>query len=253
MNLALAIAQGFHNAPRLYGDSTVRRPTRITGYKSGLKAGGEEFVFGVYDGVTGLVTQPYKHTREEGAIGLVKGVGMGLTGFVLKDLAAIFGVLGYPLKGIHKELIKHRQPTHFIRKARMKQGKLDIDEDMDLETHKELVSHGWSVAQQIWAAMDEVRSQGLVGRVKVMKERKTWRVNGAFENVEMAEKALQARRNGESLEHIFAEQRKELKEANEKPRASAMDGKKDRNGQKMKTTGQGEDEMEMRSHNLAAM
>lgn len=37
----------------------MRRPTRITGMKSGLKAAGEEFAYGVYDGVTGLVLQPY--------------------------------------------------------------------------------------------------------------------------------------------------------------------------------------------------
>jgi len=59
LDLSVAVAQGFHNAPRLYGDTTVRRPTRITGMKSGLKAAGEEFAYGVYDGVTGLVTQPY--------------------------------------------------------------------------------------------------------------------------------------------------------------------------------------------------
>ena len=59
LDLSVAVAQGFHNAPRLYGDTTVRRPTRITGMKSGLKAAGEEFVYGVYDGVTGLVMQPY--------------------------------------------------------------------------------------------------------------------------------------------------------------------------------------------------
>jgi hypothetical protein len=32
MDLTLAITQGFHNAPRLYGDETVRRPPRVTGF-----------------------------------------------------------------------------------------------------------------------------------------------------------------------------------------------------------------------------
>ncbi|TVY73273.1 Sterol 3-beta-glucosyltransferase UGT80B1 [Lachnellula suecica] len=220
MDLSLAIAQGFHNAPRLYGDETVRRPTRITGYKSGLKAAGEEFVFGIYDGVTGLVVQPYTGARDHGALGFVKGVGMGLTGFVLKDLAAIFGPFGYTLKGVHKELVKHKQPTHFIRKAHIIQGQRDIDE-LDEAQKKEVmekVCHGWDVVQQVWDIMEEKRSKG---RISFMRERKTWRANGAFENVEMAEKALEARRKGESLEGVFAQQREQLQLA-KKPRKNVV-------------------------------
>ncbi|KAE9380497.1 glycosyltransferase family 1 protein [Stipitochalara longipes BDJ] len=224
MDLSLAIAQGFHNAPRLYGDSTVRRPTRITGMKSGLKAAGEEFVFGIYDGVTGLVVQPYTGARDGGPTGFVKGVGMGLTGFVLKDLSAIIGPFGYTFKGVHKELLKGRQPTKFIRKARMLEGQRDFKALDDKESKKatEAVTHGWSVVQQVWAIMEEKRSKGLRGRIHVMKERKLWRANGAFENVEMAEKALAARRKGESLDGVFAEQRKEL-QLTEKPRKDVVD------------------------------
>lgn len=35
----LALAQGSHNAPRLWGDSTVREPYAVTGVSSGLAAG----------------------------------------------------------------------------------------------------------------------------------------------------------------------------------------------------------------------
>ncbi|KAH6679597.1 hypothetical protein B0J14DRAFT_614741 [Halenospora varia] len=212
MDLSLAVAQGFHNAPRLYGDTTVRRPTRITGMKSGLKAAGEAFVFGIYDGVTGLVVQPYTGARDNGAFGFVKGVGMGLTGFVLKDLAAIFGPIGYTLKGVHKELLKGRQPTAFIRKARILEGQRDLKELDEKEAKKstDTVMHGWSVVQQIWALMDEHRAHGLKGRVKLLRERHTWKANGAFENVEMAEKALEASRKGESLDGVLKGQREEL-------------------------------------------
>jgi hypothetical protein len=117
MDLSLAVARGFHNAPRLYGDTTVRRPARIIGMKSGLKAAGKEFVFGIYDGFSGLVLQPYTGARDNGPIGFMKGVGMGLTGFVSKDLAAIIGPFGYTAKGLHKEVLKGKQPTNFIRKA----------------------------------------------------------------------------------------------------------------------------------------
>ena len=64
----------------------VSRPTRVTGYKSGLKAAGSEFVYGIYDGFSGLVVQPYTGARDNGTVGFVKGVGMGFGGFVLKDL-----------------------------------------------------------------------------------------------------------------------------------------------------------------------
>ncbi|KAL2069737.1 hypothetical protein VTL71DRAFT_14416 [Oculimacula yallundae] len=219
MDLTVAIAQGFHNAPRLYGDETVRRPTRITGIKSGLKAAGQEFTFGVYDGFTGLVTQPYTGARDHGPVGFVKGVGMGLTGFVLKDLAAIFGPFGYTFKGIHKELQKGKQPTHFIRKARIMEGQRDLSslDEKEKKAVTETINHGWQVVQEIMAIMAEKRNHGLRGRLHVMKERKSWRENGAFENVEMAEKALEANRRGESLEGVFAQQREEL-QLTKKPR-----------------------------------
>jgi len=224
IDLSLAVAQGFHNAPRLYGDSTVRRPTRITGYKSGLKAAGKEFVFGIYDGVTGLVVQPYTGARDHGAVGLVKGVGMGFFGFILKDLGAVIGPFGYTFKGLHKEISRRKQPTRFIRKARVLQGQRDFNACSIEEQQKasEAVSHGWSVVQQVFAIMQEKRREGLKGRVMVMKERKTWRANGAFENVTMAEKALEARKRGESLDAIFGEQREEIKKA-EMPRQSVAD------------------------------
>ncbi|TVY32806.1 Sterol 3-beta-glucosyltransferase [Lachnellula subtilissima] len=213
MNLALAIAQGFHNAPRLYGDQTVRRPTRITGFHSGLKAASQEFFFGIYDGVTGLVVQPYTGARDHGTIGFVKGIGMGLTGFVLKDLAAIFGPFGYPLKGIHKELLKPKQPTHFIRRARIIQGQRDVIE-LDSKQQKavrEKVSHGWAVVLQVWDILEEQRTQGLKGRIAHLKMRKSWRVNGAFENVEAAEKGLEAWRKDGSLQGFLGEPREILK------------------------------------------
>jgi hypothetical protein len=167
--------------------------------------------------------QPYTGARDNGPIGFVKGIGMGLTGLVLKDIAAIVGPFGYTLKGVHKELLKSKQPTKFIRKARIMQGQRDLVQ-LDEKRSKELeetVCHGWSVVQQVWAIMEETRAQGLKGRVKVLRERKTWRENGAFENVEMAEKAVQARKKGEGLEGAFAQQREELK-LTQRPRKNVV-------------------------------
>ena len=41
LDFSLAIARGFHNAPKLYGDKNVRRPDKITDFQSGLKAAGK--------------------------------------------------------------------------------------------------------------------------------------------------------------------------------------------------------------------
>lgn len=107
INFFYQVANGFHNAPAtFFHDRTVRiRSPAITGFGSGLQVAGKEVIFGLYDGVTGLVTQPingYKdgQTRKGGvAWGATKGVGRGLSGVVFKLGAVAFGVPGYTLKG----------------------------------------------------------------------------------------------------------------------------------------------------------
>lgn len=41
MDLTLTLARGFNNAPKLYGDTTVRRPDKITNLQSGIKMAGK--------------------------------------------------------------------------------------------------------------------------------------------------------------------------------------------------------------------
>ncbi|KAH7391206.1 glycosyltransferase family 1 protein [Cadophora sp. MPI-SDFR-AT-0126] len=106
MDFTLGIARGFHNAPKLYGDDTVRPQEKVTDFQSGLKAAGKEFGYGMFDGITGLVTQPLRGAEKEGAAGLIKGIGKGIGGLVLKPGAAIWGIPGYTFMGIHKEVRK---------------------------------------------------------------------------------------------------------------------------------------------------
>lgn len=223
MDISLAIAQGFHNAPRLYGDDTVRRPTRINGFHSGLRAAGEEFVYGIYDGWTGLVVQPYRGAKRGGPVGFIKGVGKGVGGFVLKDLAALFGPFGYTLKGIHKELQKGRQPTHFIQRARVIQGEQDMNalNEAERKSAIEAVERGWVIVLEFRKDERQKKAKGLKGRVELHQERKQWQEHGAFENVRQTDKALQAQRKGHSLDKVFKRQRKELRAA-EAPKRSTM-------------------------------
>lgn len=124
MDFSLGIARGFHNAPKLYGDDTVRPQTKVTDLQSGLKAAGKEFGYGFYDGITGLVMQPLRGAEREGAAGLVKGIGKGIGGLILKPGAAIWGLPGYTFMGINKEIKKMfgSSVTNYIITARTTQG-----------------------------------------------------------------------------------------------------------------------------------
>ncbi len=44
----------------------------------------QEFGFGFYDGISGLITQPLRGAKEQGAAGFFKGLGKGIGGIVLK-------------------------------------------------------------------------------------------------------------------------------------------------------------------------
>ena len=168
MDLSLALTQGFRNAPRLYGDTTVRPPPRISGIQSGLRAAGAEFTTGIYDGVTGLFSQPYHGAREGGTLGFAQGVGKGLGGFILKDLAAITAPFGYTMKGMHMEIIKGRQPTKLVRRARIQQGTIDFVELKEAERKQQLakVNASWKAVQRIRRQNDLKKQEGIQGRVK---------------------------------------------------------------------------------------
>lgn len=197
MDLALAIAQGFHNAPRLYGDSTVRTPTRISGIQSGLRAAGKEFTFGIYDGVSGLFLQPYNGAKQGGPLGFVQGLGKGFGGFVLKDIAAVIGPIGFTLKGVHKELVKGKKLTGFIRRARMIQGEDDLKElnERDKKAIGEKIEAAWKIVEEIQREVKLTREEGLEGKVAVMMGKQRLSKQGAFESVESSRKALLAWKN----------------------------------------------------------
>lgn len=128
-----ALALGFHNAPRLYGDKTVRpSPARITGFRTGVKAAGTEFCLGFYDGVTGVVRIPYLEVHDEGIVGLPKGIAKGLGGLVLKPISGILGLGAYTYKGAHNSLRRRVRDTEktdrWIRRARIAQGQREVEE-----------------------------------------------------------------------------------------------------------------------------
>lgn len=211
VDLSVALAQGFHNAPRLYGDDTVRRPTRVTGIRSGLRAARHEFVYGVYDGFTGLVRLPVRGARDDGLPGLVRGVGMGATGFVLKNIAAIIGPVAYTLKGVVKQMgtNKDKENKAKIRRARIVQGRREIEalRDDEVRGKEASVVEGLDVMSRLWdileagekggtgddknRTMDSRKSSGPFKGRKGKRQRRRG-LGAAFGSVRTAKKALAA-------------------------------------------------------------
>lgn len=128
MDFTSSLARGFHNAPRLYGDSTVRKSEKITGFSSGLRAAGHELQYGLYDGISGLVTQPLEGARREGATGFFKGFAKGIGGVVFKPAAAFWGIPGHTSRGVYKELRRRFGPSveGYIVASRTAQGLAEL-------------------------------------------------------------------------------------------------------------------------------
>ncbi|KAH8899439.1 UDP-Glycosyltransferase/glycogen phosphorylase [Thozetella sp. PMI_491] len=129
MNFCLGIARGFRNVPRLYNDDTIRPVEKVTGLGSGLKVAGMEFGLGIYDGISGLVTQPYRGATKEGAAGLIKGFGKGIGGLILKPSAALWSIPAYAMQGVHAEVRNRlsRSSQNYIITSRVIQGQEDFD------------------------------------------------------------------------------------------------------------------------------
>ena len=133
LDMWVALTLGFRNAPRLYGDSTVRSPpAAITSLRSGIKLAGDEFVLGFYDGICGLVRIPVADVKEGGMVALPKGMAKSLGGLVLKPISGVLGIGAYTGKGIQASIRKRVRDTtrveRWIRRARMIQGAKDIRE-----------------------------------------------------------------------------------------------------------------------------
>lgn len=99
----------------------------------------QEVVLGVYDGFSGVVTQPIQGQREGGTAGMYKGIGKGIGGMLLKPVAGksqffwpcgelmrtgLAGLFGLAFKGIYEEIQKIHGKTvdSHIRASLIMQG-----------------------------------------------------------------------------------------------------------------------------------
>jgi hypothetical protein len=78
----------------------------------------------MYEGITGLVTDPIKGAKKEGAAGFIKGVGRGIAGVPLRVMGGVFAVPGYTMKGLYQESMKNKGANvqNYIIAARISQG-----------------------------------------------------------------------------------------------------------------------------------
>ncbi|GKU13175.1 unnamed protein product [Fusarium langsethiae] len=139
------VANGFHNAPSNVFDIDVRRRDEITGLGSGVRTAGKEFCYGIWDAFSGIVMKPYEDTKNLGVKGLGRGLLRGGLGIIGNLGTACFGLPGYTLKGLEKELMK-RYMTNLkaeILLIRLRQGIEDWRRGR--ESEKDEVVRRWKI------------------------------------------------------------------------------------------------------------
>jgi len=72
MDFSLGLARGFHNAPKLYGDDTVRPQEKVTDLQSGLKAAGKVSLLVT---ITRLKEEPTDIGRNLGTVSTMESLG----------------------------------------------------------------------------------------------------------------------------------------------------------------------------------
>lgn len=118
--------EGFDNLSLMMG-STPRVRGKVTDWKSGFKEGGKAVSLGLWDGITGIVTEPVDGARREGFTGFGKGVGRGcercfpsgngcsadgtVANLINRPLAGYLGLFVLPTRGI-RESVRSALGTH---------------------------------------------------------------------------------------------------------------------------------------------
>ncbi|KAG9091235.1 hypothetical protein FS749_016684 [Ceratobasidium sp. UAMH 11750] len=112
--------QGLKNSPKMFG-GTVRESGKISGFRSGMREGGKEFVQGFRDGFTDLVREPINGFKQAGVIGAVGGIVTGAMSAVLKPSAGIVALFSDPVEGAvvatRNLLVKPAKECHATRYA----------------------------------------------------------------------------------------------------------------------------------------
>jgi hypothetical protein len=143
----------------------------------------QEFGFGLYDGITGIVTDPYKGAKKEGGIGFVKGVGRGIMSVPFRVMGGAWSVPGYAMKGLYQEMVKSKGKSvqNYIIAARIAQG-YDEASSVTQQERDEIVkkwSHmKWGIKKKRNPGAEQMDSlHSLVQQKREKKNDRTARLN----------------------------------------------------------------------------
>ncbi|KAM0325766.1 hypothetical protein ACHAQA_007067 [Verticillium albo-atrum] len=101
VSIPLAATEGLRAVPRLYGED-VKRHADVRDFKSGAAVAGREFRYGITGAATDIVTYTYRGKRDEGPLGVAKGLAKGVVSLAAKTGAAVGGLVAYPVQGAYR-------------------------------------------------------------------------------------------------------------------------------------------------------
>ena len=76
------------------GGTSTQKHKNPKNIVSGIGYGGIALAKGIFYGVTGVVSEPYKGAKKKGAKGAAMGIGKGLVGLVAKPIGGAVGLVG---------------------------------------------------------------------------------------------------------------------------------------------------------------
>ncbi|KAI5830741.1 hypothetical protein K523DRAFT_17025 [Schizophyllum commune Tattone D] len=157
------IHEGFANLPSLYG-SSVRHQKKITGIGSGVKEGGKALFWGVTDGISGLVLEPYEGAKKDGTVGALKGAARSVANLYMKPLAGMLGFVSLPLQGAWRSIESPRsqQQERQQRRLRVEEGEeaarhLSVSERQEIVYRYYVLKRDTHVRRQRLAALAEAK------------------------------------------------------------------------------------------------
>ncbi|KAJ7063648.1 glycosyltransferase family 1 protein [Mycena amicta] len=103
LTIVASVHEGIYNMPRLYG-SKVRKAGKVTDFASGIKEGGKGLFYGYYDGITGLVREPYEGGKKDGFAGAIKGSLRSFANATVRPAGGIAGAIAHPIRGLWKSV-----------------------------------------------------------------------------------------------------------------------------------------------------
>lgn len=83
----------------------------------------------------------------------------------------------------------------------------------------EKVEDGWKIVLEVLEAADTMSQEGMLrlkGKLQLHRERSKWRDAGALDSVAMAERALQAHKDGKDVRHVLKRHKEVAKKSLEK-------------------------------------